>query len=445
MNNNKKVFLLVDAVKSVLFILAMIAGLVISFLLFLRPTVSENEKRELAKFPEYSADALISGSYFRDIDTWFSDTFPFREQLISAYTSIQSFYGVNTTQIHGNVDEGDDIPDVPKKPADKDETSDSTSSSATSSWDIPDLKEPEDAAETLGGILLVGDTAYEYYNFNTKLADRYSAAINAASNILSEATVYDMVVPTSISITLPDNLKSTVKSSDQRKAIDYLYGSMGDKVKCVDIYDSLLSHRNQYIFFRTDHHWTQLGAYYAYERFAEVKGVAPFLLGNSEIVNYEGFLGSFYAGTNKNAKMEKNPDDVMTIKAYKDAHMNVYRKDGSLLYSDYPIIQNVSNYNASNKYASAFIAGDNPFTTIVNNEVTDGSSCVVVKESFGNAFVPLLVPHYQNIYVVDYRYYQGSLKQLVADNAVQDIIFVNNISATRSSMLIGNLEQLIAR
>ena len=443
MNNNRKIFHLADAIKSVLFILAMIAGLVISFLLFLRPTVSENEKRELAKFPEYSAEALVSGSYFRDIDTWFSDTFPFREQLISAYTSIQSFYGVNTTQIHGTVDEGDDIPEVPKKPANN-ESSNATSSTAPS-WDIPNLKEPEDAAETLGGILLVGDTGYEYYNFNTKLADRYSAAISAAANMMGEANVYDMVVPTSISITLPDNLKNTVKSSDQRKAIDYLYGSMGANVKCVDIYDTLLSHRNQYIYFRTDHHWTQLGAYYAYERFAEAKGVAPFLLGNSELVTYEGFLGSFYAGTNKNAKMEKNPDDVMTIKAYKNATMNVYRKDGSLLYGNYPIIQNVANYNASNKYASAFIAGDNPFTTIVNNDLSDGSSCVVVKESFGNAFVPLLVPHYQNIYVVDYRYYQGSLKQLVADKGVQDVIFVNNISATRSSMLIGNLEQLIAR
>ncbi len=444
MDKNRKIFFAADAVKSVLFVLALIAGCVISFLLFLRPTVSENEKRELAKFPEYSAQALTDGSYFKDIDTWFSDTFPFREQLISAYNSIQSMYGISTTQIHGTVDEGDDIPEAPVKSEDKAE-SDSSASSAASSWDIPAIEKTEDAAETLGGVLLVGDTAYEYYNFSTSLADRYSAAITAASGILGEATVYDMVVPTSIAITLPDSLKSTVKSSDQRKAIDYLYGSMGDKVNCVDIYDSLLSHRNQYIYFRTDHHWTQLGAYYAYEQFAEAKGITPFLLGNSEIVTYEGFLGSFYAATNKSAKMEANPDSVMTIKAYNNAHMNVYNKDSTLLYSDYPIIQNVSAYNASNKYASAFIAGDNAFTAIVNNDVTDGSSCVIIKESFGNAFVPLLVPHYQNIYVVDYRYYQGSLKQLVEENAIQDVIFVNNISATRSSMLVGNLEQLIAR
>ena len=61
---------------------------------------------------------------------------------------------------------------------------------------------------------------------------------------------------------------------------------------------------------------------------------------------------------------------------------------------------------------------------------------MVVKESFGNAFVPFLVSHYQTVYVVDYRYWEGSISQLVAEKGIQDVILCNNISATRSGALV---------
>ena len=71
--------------------------------------------------------------------------------------------------------------------------------------------------------------------------------------------------------------------------------------------------------------------------------------------------------------------------------------------------------------------------------MTDGSSCVVVKESFGNAFVPFLTDHYQTIHVIDYRYWKGSLSQFVTENNVQDVLFVNNLSAIRGSYQVGKL------
>ena len=83
--------------------------------------------------------------------------------------------------------------------------------------------------------------------------------------------------------------------------------------------------------------------------------------------------------------------------------------------------------------------GDNPFTVIENPEVSNGESCIVVKESFGNAFVPFLVDHYQTVYVVDYRYYSGSITQLARDKGVKDVLFVNNLSAIRGSYQMGKL------
>jgi len=83
--------------------------------------------------------------------------------------------------------------------------------------------------------------------------------------------------------------------------------------------------------------------------------------------------------------------------------------------------------------------GDNPYTVISNPDLSDGSSCVVVKESFGNAFVPFLVDHYQTVYVIDYRYYSGSVVDFAKTNKVTDVIFVNNLSAIRGSYQMGKL------
>ena len=75
---------------------------------------------------------------------------------------------------------------------------------------------------------------------------------------------------------------------------------MLDETKKVNIYDTLMSHNDEYLYFRTDHHWTALGAYYAYEEFAKAKGVKPLPLSKYEKVDFPDFLGSFYADTEKN-------------------------------------------------------------------------------------------------------------------------------------------------
>ena len=122
----------------------------------------------------------------------------------------------------------------------------------------------------------------------------------AASQLKGKAAVYDIIVPTSMDITLPASVRKDVQSSDQRKAMDYMYDSMSDDVAKVDIYDHLRNHRDEYIYFRTDHHWTALGAYYAYEKFCQVKGVAPASLEDDfQTVEYPGFLGSFYSDSGK--------------------------------------------------------------------------------------------------------------------------------------------------
>lgn len=100
-------------VKAVLFFGVLLCGLVFSLLLPLRPKDSLLEKRELTRFPEFSVESLLSGEYFHGIDTWFSDTFPARDWFLELNKTIRSFYGIRTVEIHGEVQQGDDIPDTP--------------------------------------------------------------------------------------------------------------------------------------------------------------------------------------------------------------------------------------------------------------------------------------------------------------------------------------------
>ena len=102
------------------------------------------------------------------------------------------------------------------------------------------------------------------------------------------------------------------------------------------------------------------------------------------------------------------------------------------------VIYDVSGWKPATKY-SAFIGGDNPWAQITNPELNDGSACVVIKESYGNAFVPFLVDHYQNVYVIDYRYFKGKLSNFVAEHGIQDVIYINNIMATGTNLRIDDL------
>jgi hypothetical protein len=199
-----------------------------------------------------------------------------------------------------------------------------------------------------------------------------------------------------------------------------------------------MQHRDEYIYYRTDHHWTTLGAYYAYSRFCEEKGIEPEELDSYETKEFDGFLGSFYNDTSE-AKMKANPDTVTAYYPNAESVMHVKASDGTKY--DWPVIYDVSNYSESLKY-SAFIASDNPYTKIVNKDLDDGSACIVVKESFGNALVPFLVDHYQTIYVIDYRYWKGSITELAQKKKVTDVIFLNNLSMIRNKSLVGKLHRV---
>ena len=307
-------------------------------------------------------------------------------------------------------------------------------------------EEPQVAPETVGGLLVVEDSAYEYYNFVTDLAKEYiTAVVNAGSKLAGKATVYDMVIPTSIDIMLPESYieKNNLNTSDQKKAIDeYILPSItaqDPNIKTISIFDTLKAHANEYLYFRTDHHWTQLGAYYGYVEFCKARGFEPVALDQFDRADYTGYLGSFYTATNS-AALAANPDTVEAYIPRADVNLSFTQTDGQTVES-WPLIADGEQYDTTSKYI-AYCAGDQPYEEIVNNDMAEGPSIVVVKESFGNCFLPFLVNHYKTVYVVDYRSYNGTVTDLVNSTGATDVLLLNNISMTRNEGLIDSFSNI---
>ena len=436
MQNNK----ILHFIKIFLFF-AMLGIIGILSLVLTRPTTSDTEKRELAKFPSFSLSSLLDGSYATAIDKWYSDTMPNRDSFIALNTKLWSIKGISIGgEVQGNVTVGDDIPDTFDEPITPPITDTDKNTTSTTQNQEEEPIDPNNKGETINALYVYDNAAYSYYSFVKSTSGKYVGAVEtAATKLEGIANVYDIIVPLATDIVLKDSVRANLNTSDQRAAINYMYSGF-KKTQTVSIFDTLREHRDEYLYFRTDHHWTALAAYYTYTEWAEVKGITPNDINDYETVTFDGFLGTLYAKTNNSPALGNTPDEVIAYYPIGTNDMVFTQTDGTQL--NWKVITNVSNWVAGSKY-NTFIGGDNPFSVIENPAITDGSACVVVKESFGNAFVPFLVDHYQFVYVIDYRYYKGNFYNFIEQNNVQDVIFINNISATSTAARVNELSKLV--
>lgn len=399
----------------------------------LRPTVSDSEKRELTKFPKPTVETFFSGEFFNGVSTWYADTFPFRESLTSANAKFKNIYGIKTEEFYGEAVVADEIPDA-------DAQMQSTPTPIATPTPAPDgtiHAEPEKA----GTIYIAEDRGFELYGFSLAGADAYINMINtAASQLSSLATVYDILVPTSIAVNLDDDMQAKIGSSSQEQTFNYIYGHLDASIKQVPVLDVLKEHNNEYLYFKTDHHWTADGAYYAYQELMKAKGMTPAPLSSYTKNEYDGFVGTFYSYSQMSDTLKNNPDTVVT---YTPTCNNMTYTDTKNQEMQWKVVADPTDYSAANKYM-CFIGGDQPYSKIENPNITDGSSCVVIKESYGNAFVPFLVNSYQTVHVVDYRYFKGNLVSLVRQNQIKDVIYINNANAMIQSA-VGNMNRILTQ
>ncbi len=408
---------------------------IVGLLIFLRPSTSEVEGRKLAEFPHFTLESFCDGSYFSAVSTWYADTYPLRDGLISVQHSLEKLYGIRTTRII-----------TPTTPTDKDKEQDGDDGSDVS------IEQPTD------GIYIKGDSAYEIYVYNEDKATRYANVLNKAHEVMPDVELYDIVVPLSYSVNMSAGERRSIGASDAEESITKIYAKINSGVKTVSILPELQAHKDEYLYFRTDHHWTARGAYYAYRAFCAESGTTPLDLGSWKSMTFTGFKGSLQAKvtdvTLKEDYVEAwlpNATNKMTVYTFENYGKENEKK---ITTDSYPIIQTKTGNGSENGYFygprwkyNCFIAGDNAHSVIKNPNLSDGSKILVVKESFGNAFVPFLVDQYQTVYVVDYRFFVDrmgmSLQDYVKQEGIKKVLFINNMNAISSTWLLSEMEGLL--
>lgn len=473
---------------------------VLGVLLPLRPRYSDAEKRELKQFPAFSLQGLFAGSYFRDISSWYQDSYPGKEEWMLLASKTKAFYGLQGEQIYGAAEQvKEDIPTgegalaetfalkkdtedgqngaAEKKESDgedrgteeardksegkgqteagkgteekqeeaeakqgSDAKQDTTKgkeengnfeTDAEGNLQIKKADKAENVAgEQIGSLYLNGDSAYELFYFSEKAVRAHASLLNTVQAMFPKLKLSAMIVPNSFGVILDPKVQEKLASSGMDQAIAYSYSLMDKRVNTVNVFDALSAHKKEYIYFRTDHHWTQLGAYYAYQEYCKSMGYSTKPLSDYQKMDFPEFYGTFYFFMNRPESLKGHPDQVT---AYQGSMNTMQYTDSKGNLQEGKLINDASQMLPGNKY-NCFMLGDHGYVEIHNEGAPRKKSILVLKDSYGNAFVPLLAQDYRDVYVVDYRHYQGNASSLIQEKGIEEILFLNNIMGIGESL-----------
>lgn len=292
------------------------------------------------------------------------------------------------------------------------------------------------------GILLVGagDTirALEPFKDSAEGIEAYAAAVNEyAAKLPDSVNIFCMPVPTAVAYYCPDAAAGRYTSSP-RRAMLRLFEGLDSRVTPVDIYGTLGAHATEPIYSRTDHHWAPLGAYYAAGCFAGVAGTPFRSLSEFEPHTIDGYVGTM-ARFSADRAVKAAPEQFVyytpldsssysvdyvkyTIRKAKNATIGTVTGESEP--SEGPFFYH--SFTGASSYLT-FMGGDTRLTRI-RTEAGTGRRLLILKDSFGNALPPYLFASFDEIHVVDCRYFTRNIISYVADNHISDVLFVNNLT-----------------
>lgn len=305
-------------------------------------------------------------------------------------------------------------------------------------FDTPNI--PDDGSDgyisaSNQGVYIYKNAAYELCGASDEAGKDYAAAISEFKASAPEVTVYNMVVPTHTEFGLPPRLAKDTYTSSQAQNLKTIYSSYTADVKPINCYNALCGHINEYLYFNTDHHWTGLGAYYAYQAFCEQTGQTALNLSDCTEQTVEGFEGSLL---DTDGSLSQNLDTVHYWKFPYQTHAKRQEKPGSEMYDTDVYYEGAAGSGA---YIT-FIYGDSALFIEYNDDNKNGKKIAVVKESYGNAFVPYLTNNYEEVHVVDFRYFGDNLKNYMQENGITEVLFLNNTMSANAALQVDRIRAL---
>ena len=428
-----------------LLIMVPVFGLIVLFNWFFpRSQESMIEKRKLAEFPTFTAESYFSGQFTAGINTWFTDTVPYRDDFKNAGNGFKGMFGITTEDTVNFVG---DVKKVPKKvpktttssvPSENSQpqTSQASQVSQTSQAEPSKPQESSQPEESSSRNYREEDADYKIENgvivvyqdghyrglemFGGGSGNAYVDALNDLRDRLDDdVRMYSMIAPLASEYYTPANCAEY--TVNQKEYFDDLASRLHDGITSIDIDSVLAQHTAEPIYCRTDHHWMPLGAYYATQTFAKVAGVDFKELSTFQPKTIEGFVGTMYAFSGGDINIKNDPEDFTYYvpdnygQCRTDYYDTAFNYDGSGNF-----FQGVGDPQ-TNAYLT-FFGGDEQIVKVHTN-IKNGRKLLIIKDSYGNAEPEFLMNSFEDIYIVDMRYFQPNLVDFIEQLDITDVLF----------------------
>lgn len=343
-------------------------------------TFSEEENRVLATMPKFTIKSFLSGDFVENYTKYVEDNFAGRKGLVSIKTNLENLSG--KTEIN-SVFIGED-------------------------GQLFEKFEEGPEEETKAKIDTINSFSKKYKNLNISF----------------------MLTPTATKV-LEDNLPKYAPNDDELSYINTVFSGLNSNINTINPYEALSENKDEYIFYKTDHHWTSKGAYIAYTVMCEKLGLTPNSIENLDVVTV---TDSFYGSLSSKIGIQGKKADSIDIYIPKESdfivtYVDEQKKSTSLFDNTY--LDKKDKYNV-------FTGGNHPLINI-KTLGDPNNKLLIIKDSYANCFLPFLTSHYGEINVVDLRYFYDDLNTLIENKEITDILFLYNANTFNSDDSILNI------
>lgn len=312
---------------------------------------------------------------------------------------------------------------------------------------------PNDPAHMASNGIIVSGKAGKVRAFSSlNLTPSYAAACADCidfykTTLGNDIKVYLVVAPSAAVYYTPNVAKSWTRGIEG--LLNHLYASIKTDVEIVDAYSVLANHVDEDIYLRTDHHWAPLAGYYTAQELARIAGVPFNDLSSYDAVSVPYYVGSMY-GYSNDVAVKNSPETFVYHKPRGAGYTTTYiefrlgsdrrtivgesrSKEGNYFY----------NFQGAGAYCT-FMGGDNKITQ-VRTSAGNGRRVLIVKDSFGNAIPGYLFYSFEEIHVVDFRYFNRNLKSYIQANGITDVVVECNISFACSQKTMSSYKRLLTK